>query len=54
MLADADKDVTLPDGTSVHVHAAPHHFGDTKHRDIDYRMRATTRFREYFDRTCSR
>ncbi|MDQ6850685.1 MAG: hypothetical protein M3070_12140, partial [Actinomycetota bacterium] len=49
VLADADKDVTLPDGTSVHVHAAQHHFGDTKHRDIEYRMRASTRFREYFD-----
>jgi hypothetical protein len=26
-----------------------HHLGDTKHRMIDYRMRATTRYREYFD-----
>jgi hypothetical protein len=49
VLADQDQDVPLPDGTIVHVHAALHHFGDTRHRQIDYRMRATTRFAEYFD-----
>jgi hypothetical protein len=27
---------------------ARHEFGDTKHRTVDYRVRATTRFREYF------
>ena len=26
-----------------------HEFGDTKHRIVDYRLTATTRFREYFD-----
>jgi hypothetical protein len=26
-----------------------HQLGDTRHRDIDYRVRATTRYREYFD-----
>lgn len=49
VLARADADVTLDDGTTVHVHAAAHHLGDTKHRVIDYKMRAATRFREYFD-----
>jgi hypothetical protein len=49
VLADKDADIALPDGSTVHVHAALHHFGDTRHRMIDYRMRATTRFREYFD-----
>lgn len=49
LLAPQDLDVPLPDGTSVHLHAAVHQLGDTKHRTIDYRLRATTRFREYFD-----
>lgn len=49
VLADADFDLPLPDGTVVHVHAAQHHLGDTKHRMIDYRARGTTRFAEYFD-----
>lgn len=46
-----DKDVTvpMPDGTTMEVHAAVHQLGDTKHRDVDYRMRASTRYREYFD-----
>ena len=49
VLSGADADVPLPDGTTLHVHGAQHHFGDTKHRTVDYRLRATTRFREYFD-----
>lgn len=32
----------------VPVHRARHEFGDTRHRLVEYRMRATTRFREYF------
>ena len=27
-----------------------HHFGDTKHRWVDYKMVATSRYREYFDK----
>ena len=49
ILGGADQDVPLPDGTVVHVHRAVHQLGDTRHRTIDYRMRATTRYREYFD-----
>ncbi len=49
ILGGADQEVPLPDGTSVHVHRAVHQLGDTRHRTIDYRMRATTRYREYFD-----
>lgn len=44
-----DVSVPMPDGSTLDVHAAVHQLGDTKHRDIDYRMRATTRYREYFD-----
>lgn len=49
VLAGADATVPLPDGTTLNVHAAVHQIGDTRHRSIDYRMRATTRYREYFD-----
>ncbi len=44
------KDITVPlqDNTPLRVHAAVHQMGDTKHRIIDYRVRATTRYREYF------
>jgi hypothetical protein len=44
-----DADVTLPDGSTLHTHAAVQKLGDTKHRTITYAMRATTRYREYFD-----
>ena len=30
------------------IHKLRHEFGDTKHREVDYRATATTRFREYF------
>jgi hypothetical protein len=46
---EEDSTIPLPDGTALEVHAAVHQLGDTKHRDIDYRMRASTRYREYFD-----
>jgi hypothetical protein len=46
---EADMTIPLPAGDVLHVHAAVHQLGDTKHRDIDYRIRATTRYREYFD-----
>ncbi len=46
---EKDASIPLPDGTTLSVHAAVHQLGDTRHRTIDYRMRATTRYREYFD-----
>ncbi|MFT4134971.1 hypothetical protein [Microbacterium sp.] len=33
---------------SIRIHGTRHEFGDTKHRMVDYRLRASTRFREYF------
>jgi hypothetical protein len=44
-----DLTVPLPDGTSLRVRKMVHQLGDTRHRMIDYRDRATTRYREYFD-----
>lgn len=35
-------------GGNPPVHKVRHEFGDTKHRYVDYRAIATTRFREYF------
>lgn len=32
----------------IRIHGLRHEFGDTKHRMVDYRLRASTRFREYF------
>ncbi len=49
VLAPGDADLPLPDGTTLHLHGAVHQMGDTRHRVVDYTMRATTRFREYFD-----
>lgn len=49
VLFPADTAITLPDGSVVRLHKLEHQTGDTKHRMIDYRMRAATRFREYFD-----
>lgn len=43
-----DGSIPLPDGSAVALHAAVHQLGDTRHRVIDYRMRATTRWREFF------
>jgi hypothetical protein len=49
LAGEQDVSVPMPDGSTIEVHAAVHQMGDTKHRDVDYRMRATTRYREYFD-----
>jgi hypothetical protein len=49
VLSNSDFTLPLPDGSVLNVHKAVHQLGDTKHRDIDYRMRATSRYREYFD-----
>jgi len=48
VLSAADANVPLPDGTTLRLHGAVHQTGDTLHRMIDYRVRATTRYREYF------
>jgi hypothetical protein len=48
VLGAADANVPLPGGISLRIHAAVHQTGDTRHRHIDYRVRATTRYREYF------
>ncbi|MBC9035170.1 hypothetical protein IAG41_22500 [Sphingomonas sp. JC676] len=48
ILGAADAEVTLPDLGALKVHRAVHEFGDTRHRMVEYRFRASTRFREYF------
>ncbi|MCW3158830.1 hypothetical protein [Micropruina sonneratiae] len=50
ILAGMHADQTYNDAVVGHVrsHRAVHEFGDTKHRLVKYRFRATTRFREYF------
>ncbi len=48
LLGKDDAIVPIPGSGPVRVHAAVHQTGDTKHRMIDYRVRATTRYREYF------
>jgi hypothetical protein len=41
--------VEVPGFGPVWVHGVRHLLGDTRHHLIDYRFRASTRFREYFD-----
>lgn len=48
VLSRTDATIPLPDGSTLHLHEAVHQLGDTRRRIIDYRMRATTRYREYF------
>lgn len=48
LLSVADAEMTLPGVGKIAIHGAAHQFGDTKHRAVDYRFRASTRFREYF------
>ena len=36
------------DDPTVWFHRVTHDFGDTKHRRVNYRLRASTRFREFF------
>jgi hypothetical protein len=38
----------LPDGRRLVLHGVTHVLEDTRHRLIDYRVRATTRYREFF------
>jgi hypothetical protein len=49
LFGDKDADLPLPDGSTLHTHSVVHKLGDTRHRRISYAMRATTRYREYFD-----
>jgi hypothetical protein len=49
VLGGFDATTPLPDGSSINVHKAVHQLGDTKHRLIDYSIRATSRYREFFD-----
>ncbi|MFT4227655.1 hypothetical protein [Micropruina sp.] len=50
VLMGGHPDQTYDDAVIGHLraHQAVHEFGDTKHRLVHYRFRATTRFREYF------
>ena len=48
LLGNADAEAVLPTVGKISVHNALHEFGDTRHRRVDYRFRASTRFREYF------
>jgi len=48
ILGPLELEGSLPEVGRLHMHAANHELGDTKHRVIDYRFRASTRFPEYF------
>lgn len=41
-------DIDWVNDRTIRVHGNRHEFGDTKHRRLEYRVRASTRFREYF------
>jgi hypothetical protein len=48
LLGPTELDGIIDGFGRIHSHAAIHQLGDTKHRVIEYRFRASTRFREYF------
>ena len=48
VLAAQDGELLWPASPGLRAHRAIHQFGDTRHRRVTYRFRATTRFREYF------
>ncbi len=48
LLAAGNAEVTLPQEGKLAFHEARHEFHDTRHHRVDYRFRASTRFREYF------
>lgn len=48
VVCGVDRTLPLPDGSTLRLHAAVHQTGDTLHRTVDYRVRATSRYREYF------
>jgi hypothetical protein len=45
----ADIRFEIPGFGPVWLHRAVHQWGDTKHRQVTYQFRASTRYREYFD-----
>ena len=49
LYGDKDQDLDVPGVGRVRLHSAVHRIGDTRHHTIRYRLRAATRFREYFD-----
>jgi hypothetical protein len=48
LLGGSDQQWNLPDIGRVNLHRAVHEFSDTRHRMVDYTLRAFTRFREFF------
>jgi hypothetical protein len=48
LLGNADAETVLPTVGRIGIHNARHELGDTRHRRVDYRFRASSRFREYF------
>lgn len=48
LLGQTDSEFEIDGLGRFRVHRARHEFGDTRHRIVAYRCRATTRFREYF------
>lgn len=48
LLGAKEATLTLPSMADLRIHRARHELGDTRHRTIAYRCRATTRFREHF------
>jgi len=48
LLGADDAEAVFPTIGRIASHNARHEFGDTRHRRVDYRFRACTRFREYF------
>ena len=44
-----DARFEVPGFGPVWLHRAVHQWGDTKHRNVTYRFRASTRYREYFE-----
>lgn len=46
--SDEGETAPLTDGRRIVSHSIVHNFDDTKHRRVDYTVRATTRYREYF------
>ena len=48
LLGGSDQQWNLPDIGPIRLHRAVHEFSDTRHRKVDYKLRAFTRFREFF------
>src|SRR5262249_47202907 len=48
LLASLDGELDFLQEGKVALHRARHEFHDTRHHVVDYRLRATTRYREFF------